>query len=451
MKLQNLFVQMQGMNFRRIPVMKNNEVDSMKNYNKIILLIEKLRTITSFKDFMIRLKRKLVKLWGDTGYKIKEGKNPHSSYRVTQITYYKVWNLGDTVLSQCVRRTLEQLCGILNYHIVAVNSPVTGQLIDQINNSRLLVIGGGGLFLPDSNENSVSGWQWAISKEDLMKIKVPIIIYTVGYNYFRGQQPNVLFEDSLRTIISRSAFVGLRNNGSIREVEKILGEDKAEIDSCPDIIYQPCTTALIRKLYPELPKKKKTGEIALNVAFDRAQLRYGNDQSEILSQIAMAMKELEARGYKINYIAHCKDDLAFLPYLDQISIAYKKVDMSDWFPHKAIAFYNDMDCVLGMRGHAQMIPFGLNCEIISLGSHEKMRWFLEDIHAADWYIELTKDIHSLKNRIVDTFIRIHEKEPFVTQSRLLAAQERLWEISIENAGKICKIMENSNRGKEKHS
>lgn len=44
-----------------------------------------------------------------------------------------------------------------------------------------------------------------------------------------------------------------------------------------------------------------------------------------------------------------------------------------------------------------MIPFGLNCGIISLGTHDKMRWFLDDLGAADWDIDLI-----VSDRIFDT-------------------------------------------------
>ena len=43
---------------------------------------------------------------------------------------------------------------------------------------------------------------------------------------------------------------------------------------------------------------------------------------------------------------------------------------------------------IGMRGHAQMIPFGCRRPIVSLISHEKLKWFLEDIGAEDWGVEL---------------------------------------------------------------
>ena len=254
-----------------------------------------MRKITSFSDFCQRawrrLKRPFVSVRNNI-YKLQEENTLGPEKEISQVTYYKVGNLGDTVLSQCVRRTLRQLCGFKTYNLIVVNKPVTDEAIEKINKTKMLVIGGGGLFLPDTNENSISGWQWAISEDQLKRIKVPVILYTVGYNYFRGQSSNELFEKNLRLIISKSKFVGLRNSGSCQAVKSILEEGEKASMSFPEIVYQPCTTTLIRRIYPELPPKKRTGKIGINIAFDREKLRFGDDQELILTQIAKAMKTL---------------------------------------------------------------------------------------------------------------------------------------------------------------
>ncbi|MBP0645265.1 hypothetical protein J8J17_26090, partial [Mycobacterium tuberculosis] len=63
-----------------------------------------------------------------------------------------------------------------------------------------VVIGGGGLFLQDTNPNRLSGWQWKISAETLAGIEVPLIVYAVGDNRFPGQPE---FDDLLRTHVEQ--------------------------------------------------------------------------------------------------------------------------------------------------------------------------------------------------------------------------------------------------------
>ena len=41
-----------------------------------------------------------------------------------------------------------------------------------------------------------------------------------------------------------------------------------------------------------------------------------------------------------------------------------------------------------MRGHSQMIPFGLCKNIISIISHDKMKYFLEDNNLVDYGVDL---------------------------------------------------------------
>ena len=60
--------------------------------------------------------------------------------------------------------------------------------IDLINQADILFLSGGGLFLYDTFPNDVSDWQWGISEELLDKIKIPIIVYSIGYNKFRKQK-----------------------------------------------------------------------------------------------------------------------------------------------------------------------------------------------------------------------------------------------------------------------
>lgn len=109
-------------------------------------------------------------------YKKVESKNNRKSKKevcATHVTYCLTQNAGDTVLSWCVRRFLQ----FSSWNIKNVTQKVDNKLLDEINASDMLIIGGGGLFLPDTNANSISGWQWAVSSDQIEKIKVPIVFF----------------------------------------------------------------------------------------------------------------------------------------------------------------------------------------------------------------------------------------------------------------------------------
>ena len=92
-----------------------------------------------------------------------------------------------------------------------------------INQHDVLIISGGGLFLFDSFANEQSDWQWGISKELLEDITIPIIVYAVGYNKFRGQRDfNSKFDETLKILVEKSIFFSLRNSGSCEAIKKHL-------------------------------------------------------------------------------------------------------------------------------------------------------------------------------------------------------------------------------------
>jgi polysaccharide pyruvyl transferase WcaK-like protein len=204
------------------------------------------------------------------------------------------------------------------------------------------------------------------------------------------------------------------------------------------VVFQPCTTTIIRKISPWLENKRYNNSVCFNVAFDREDKRYGSSKELILKQIAKSVCDIQSRGYDVYYIAHCKSDLLFVDYLPKGVV--KIVDADGWNYKKLISFYNKIDCVIGMRGHAQMIPFGVNCEIITLGSHDKMKWFLQDINALDWYIEISQDSEKLSRTIVNKFVDIHEKHGQITRKRLKVEQDKLWEITCNNFKAIAEII-----------
>lgn len=339
------------------------------------------------------------------------------------------------------RRTLEGGGESNNYswNLIHVHQPVSVDMIRNINSTKGLIIGGGGLFLPDTNKNSISGWQWTCPKNLLKEISVSIIIYTVGYNYFRGQRPSDLFIDNLNALIEKASFVGLRNMGSVESVKSFMRDDLKD-----KIVFQPCTTTIIRKIIPNLPPKLPSKKIAVNVAFDRFNLRFGENMDKILLQTAEAIHEIQKSGYEIYCVSHCAADLNFCRWLNAKKVSYKIVDGTFWLPDMCMAFYNEMDLVLGMRGHAQMIPFGLNTKIISLGTHDKLRWFLEDIDSLDWYVELNENYDVIAEKILDKFNEIQSDKN--VNERLIESQNKLFAITEKNMAFIKTILQNYSAG-----
>ena len=353
--------------------------------------------------------------------------------KAIHFSYYSGWeNAGDTVLSKTVRDNFN-LIQPISWTLEKVTNKVTDKTIKLINQNDYMVIGGGGLLLPDSNPNSISGWQWAISEELLDKIEVPIIAYAIGYNFFAGQKPEELFIQSLKKIIEKSSFFSLRNSGSIRAVKSLVGDELYL-----KIQFQPCPTTVIRKVDKSTPAKHKTKNVGINIAYDRYHLRYGADIYEILNQVAIALKNISSRGYLIYNICHLENDKKFELTLDAQGVAYKSINLQYSLPRRTYETYCNMELTIGTRGHAQMIPFGLNTKIISLGSHNKLKWFLEDIDSLDWFVNLREDVSTLSERITTLFFEIIDSDE--AQNRIDQEQLKLYEFTKANYKIIKEII-----------
>ena len=360
----------------------------------------------------------------------------NSSKKASHVSYYSGWeNTGDTVLSKCVRKTFN-LKVKNGWNLIKLTDPVNENVVHKINRTSYLVIGGGGVLLPDSNRNSISGWQWAVDPAYWSKIKVPVIVYAIGYNYFEGQQNSELFIRNLKELVKRADFFSLRNHGSIRKVKELLPDHLHD-----KIYYQPCPTTIIKKLYPNLPEKKSSKKVGINLAFDRYERRFGKNIYLILDQIALAMKTIEEQGYEIINICHLENDRKFEISLEKRNVRYQTVNLQYMLPDKVYDSYNNIELMLGMRGHAQMIPFGVSTKIISLGTHKKLAYFLEDIDALDWYIDVSKSPEHLADSIMEKFNTIMNSEKLNTEQRIEQQQARLFQITENNLTMIMDILD----------
>ena len=356
-------------------------------------------------------------------------------------------NSGDTLLFPVVRRAFDALIGPIDWELQQAWSEFDIELAERLNDDvDGIVIGGGGLLLRDQAGSDVtnSGWQWNSSISALQALKVPIIAFAIGYNRFRGQADfDPIFTKHIRMLVEKSGFFGLRNSGSIRALGKYLTPSLNE-----KIRRQYCPTTLIWQLYPEYREmaeahaKKNQRVFAFNAAFDRVEMRFGADQKRILDKLAQAVHSAENRGWKIVVTAHKTMDREIEPYLDMVGVNYETVDLTDANPDEIMEFYSKVDFAFGMRGHAQMIPFGLRRPIMSIISHDKMRFLLEDIDRLEWGVEI--DSPDLKNNLVSALARVESEKESVDAS-IANAQSQVWEETLTNFALIDKVTSAANK------
>lgn len=356
--------------------------------------------------------------------------------RMAHVGLHGNGNAGDSLLFPAVRELFQQQVAPTEFQLLPLHGPVTQETINGINERDALIIGGGGLFIEDSNPNALSGWQWPISRELLDKIQVPIVLFAVGYNFFRGQaEPSAVFKENVAALIEKAAFVGLRNHGSIDALRSMLPSHLHE-----KIVYQPCPTTVLREYYPGLlplePATDRTKTLALNVAFDRIGLRLGKDINRKCWELADAMKEIRGKGWDVKLFAHMWIDANARFWMQAREANLEVVNLGGVSPKIVVDAYARADLSVGMRGHAQMVPFGVGNPIYSLISHDKLRYFLDDIEHPEWGVDMREEAFGKQ---LLAFVNDFDLDS--QRQQVAIARERLWQLTLENTKKIRSMLQ----------
>ncbi|WP_238696940.1 CDC27 family protein [Streptomyces sp. E5N298] len=335
-------------------------------------------------------------------------------------------NAGDKVLPEAVRRCFDTDTGPRRWYEQPVHRLVDEAALEQLNERRGVIVGGGGLFLPDTSPNGNSHWQWNVPDGLLARLTAPLAVFAVGYNVFDGQQyRRGRFAESLRVLVERSAFFGLRNHGSIDRVRELLPASLRD-----RVRYQPCPTTVARHLVPELSgPTERSDTVLVNCAYDRAGLRFGHDYGHFLAQMALALRSLR-EGADVRYAAHMPADERFVHDLRrEHGIALPVEQLYDRSNDEIRELFRRARLVIGMRGHAGMIPFGCGTPILSLVSHPKLAYFLSDIDRPEWGLSVhDRDLGARLAERASGLLDDHA----AAVADVHAAQELLWKTTRSN-------------------
>ncbi|MEU6606631.1 polysaccharide pyruvyl transferase family protein [Streptomyces shenzhenensis] len=343
-------------------------------------------------------------------------------------------NAGDKVLPEAVRMCFDSDTGPRRWYQQPVHRLVDDAAVEQLNARRGVIVGGGGLFLPDTSPNGNSHWQWNIPDAALNRITAPLAVFAVGYNVFDGQlYRRQRFAESLRALVERSAFFGLRNHGSVERVSELLPAELRE-----RVRYQPCPTTVARHLVRgwEDPVER-ADTVLVNCAFDRAGLRFGHDYGHFLAEMADALRSLRERA-DVRYAAHMPADEKFVHDLRREHGISLPVDPLYVMTNDEIRdLYRRAKLVMGMRGHAGMIPFGCGTPIISLVSHPKLAYFLLDIGRPEWGLSVHD--RALGRRLAERAAGVLDDHA-ASVADVHDRQDFLWKITRTNLDDLREIL-----------
>jgi polysaccharide pyruvyl transferase WcaK-like protein len=350
-------------------------------------------------------------------------------------------NYGDTLLFEAVRELFEGFAGGDAFEVVQsrqLRDPVTPRLVDFINeNVDAVVIGGGGLFLSDTNPNQRSGWQWNISLDLLRRIEKPLIIFAVGNNRFIDQADFAdPFREHVNLTLEKSVFFGLRNHGSVETIKEYIDAPNRD-----RVMYQPCPTTLSSFLYPDLFKAEIPHErrISAHSIVGKRQARAGFDADKIYDDQVDVLEKLSGEGWRVEGVPHARADMGFHDRLTERGIVSSEHVL--WgnrdVLYQGIEYFADLPIILGTRGHAQMVPFGMGTIPLSLYVHHKIRYFATDIGHADWAIDPRKD--DFQDTLYKTINEVYERQPEL-RKELADVRQRFFDTSMDNLAGIYKSL-----------
>ncbi|MFJ8490635.1 glycosyltransferase [Streptomyces sp. NPDC094038] len=376
------------------------------------------------------------RLWAQRAAAVPSQEQGSAEDQLAHVAFYmdRQGNAGDKLLPETVRLGFGPDTTSRRWHSVHAHRYFDRAALERVNARRGLVIGGGGLFIPDTMPNGNSAWQWNVPDEHLRAIDVPIMIYAVGFNAFDGQSYRATrFNESLRLLVEKSSFFGLRNHGSIAKVRGMLPPELQD-----KVVFQPCPTTVMRQLvagWTDPAYREDT--VMLNAAYDRAGLRFGHDYAHFLAEMAKAVRKIGAHT-EVRCVAHSLDDekIAF-DLRREHGISLPVIPMYDFSNDEIRETYAKTRLVIGMRGHAGMIPFGVGTPIISLISHPKMAYFLGDIERPEWGVSVhEKNLGEILTERAIGVLDNHSRTVADVHDR----QEQLWKVTEENRATIKKIL-----------
>ncbi|MEE1938535.1 polysaccharide pyruvyl transferase family protein [Streptomyces sp. TRM 70361] len=344
-------------------------------------------------------------------------------------------NAGDKVLPEAVRLCFGPDTGPRRWLSVPVHRHFDEVALERVNARRALVVGGGGLFLPDTWPNGNSAWQWNVRDETLARIEVPLAVLAVGYNVFDGQvYRRARFTGSLRALAEKASFFGLRNHGSVERVRELLPPSLRE-----KVRHQPCPTTVLRLLSPGWrDAAERTDTVLLNCAYDRAGLRFGHDYGHFLAEMAKAVRAIGKRA-EVRYAPHAPADERFVYDLRrEHGIALPVEPLYDLSNAEVYDRFRRVRLVVGMRGHAGMIPFGCGTPILSLISHPKLAYFLADIGRPEWGVSVHD--RELGGRLAERAAALLDDHEAAVAD-VLGRQRLLWETTRANLAELGGLLD----------
>jgi polysaccharide pyruvyl transferase WcaK-like protein len=299
--------------------------------------------------------------------------------------YARHYNFGDHALGLAVRDLFRQyfaknaIFETVDTHKLWIDS----RKVDEINrDADFILVGGGGLI----HTFGLGGraWMFHLPTSLVASVAPCIGVFGVGFNQFRteSQQLRPSVCRNLRAIQKQALFFSVRND----ESKACLAQNGIVADEIADPGF------FLDGNYPAPVVGRPYAIVQL--AFDSVADR-GLDRDRLMTGINALIDHIIARGLEVVLAPHCKPDIeisnavrAASPRRDEIHVwDYYKGISDDWLQHQ-LGYYKHAEFVVGMRGHAQIIPAGMGVPFLTIANHRKHRDLAIRLGMSDYCVEI---------------------------------------------------------------
>lgn len=281
-------------------------------------------------------------------------------------TYCLNHNIGDYALGIGVKNLLRQYLPVTLIAETNLQGTVFNEyFINEVINKKydLLVVGGGGII---HGKHWPNGWFWLIKEELIKTIKIPFIVYGVGYNYFKdeGGIPEI-GKSHLKETMKRAAYFSVRNDES---QSRFAEQMEVMVPEIPD----PGFHINLNKVYA---RPVEAPYVLIQLANDKPEHRFGSLEARavFVNELRMIVSDL-AKRYQVIFSPHVLDDVSLS---EEVASGIENVSVWNFAEFAfdncapAVGYYQHAEFVLAMRGHGQIVPIAFDTPVISLENHPK--------------------------------------------------------------------------------
>jgi len=235
-----------------------------------------------------------------------------------------------------------------------------------INRADLAVVGGGGIFYR---------YFLPFSKEMIKAIRVPLVIYGVGYIREIGA-PALRKEEyaGIISLVRRARLVGVRENYTKKFLtERGIPASKIKVIGDPALSLKEIKPGRIKPGF----------KLGLNLNYS-GWLGFGKWEKDIIKAYRETAEFFQDKhGARVYYLKHHPDEDAIYPRLK-----IKNLEVIDLEPAKQKGFYGTLDLVIGMMLHSCVLAAGALTPEINVAYDLRNRNFARFIGCPELAVEL---------------------------------------------------------------